>query len=194
MLRAPGVDAAEKRTTGATGVYKIAVILLQFRDNPADTINHTPADYQDLLFSVGTRPGGSFRDYYREISRGQFDVDGTVTRWYTADSSYAYYTNGQSGFGSYPQNAAGMVADAIQRANPDVDFSQFDANGPNGNPDGVVDAIFVIHAGPGAEETDQLDQVWSHKFNLPGGVPVDGKTAFLYTTEPEAWGLTNAYE
>ncbi|MGH7682284.1 MAG: immune inhibitor A domain-containing protein, partial [Candidatus Eiseniibacteriota bacterium] len=46
----------------------------------------------------------------------------------------------------------------------------------------------------GAEETDQLDQVWSHKFNLPGGVPVDGKTAFLYTTEPEAWGLRNAYE
>jgi len=194
FLRAPGVDAAEKRTTDVTGIYKVVVILLQFTDNPADTLNHTPADYQDLLFSVGTRPGGSFRDYYREISRGQFDVDGIVTRWYTADSSYAYYTNNQSGFGSYPQNAAGMVAEAIQKANPDVDFSQFDANGASGVPDNVVDAIFVIHAGPGAEETDQLNQIWSHKFNLPSGVPVDGKAAFLYTTEPEAWGLTNGYE
>lgn len=194
FLRAPGIDAAETRATGATGTYRCVVILLQFRDNPADTINHTQADYDSLFFSVGTRPGGSFRDYYREVSRGQFDVDGIVTRWYTADSTYDYYTNNQSGFGSYPTNAAGMVADAIRQANPDVDFSQFDANGSSGVPDGLVDAIFVVHAGPGAEETDRLDQIWSHKFNLPAGVPVDGKIAFTYTTEPEEWGTSNAYE
>ena len=193
-LRAPGIDAAETRATDAIGTYKCVVILLQFRDNPADTINHTQADYDSLFFSVGTYPGGSFRDYYREVSRGQFDVDGIVTRWYTADSTYDYYTSNQSGFGSYPTNAAGMVADAIRQANPDVDFSQFDANGSSGVPDGLVDAIFVIHAGPGAEETDRLDQIWSHKFNLPAGAPVDGKIAFTYTTEPEEFGNSNAYE
>jgi immune inhibitor A len=194
FLRAPGIDASETRTTGATGTYRCVVILLQFRDNPADTINHTPADYQDLLFSVGTRPGGSLRDYYREVSRGQFDVDGIVTRWYTADSTYDYYTNNQSGFGSYPTNAAGMVADAIRQADPDVDFSGFDANGPSGVPDGIVDGLFVIHAGPGAEETDLLSQIWSHKFVVPGSPLVDGVRAGAYTTEPEEWGTSNAYE
>jgi immune inhibitor A len=164
------------------------VILLQFSDNPADTLNHTTADYQDLL-SVGTRPGGSFRDYYREVSRGQFDVDGIVTRWYTADSLYSYYVNHQQGRGSFPHNSQGMVANAVDLADADVDFSQFDGNGgPGGTPDGFVDGLFVIHAGPGAEETDSHEDMWSHKFALPGGGLIKDLVRLKdFTTEPEEW-------
>jgi len=185
--RAPGVDAAETIQAGAIGTFKCVVILLQFSDNPADTLNHSAAEFQDLLFSVGTRPGGSFRDYYREVSRGQFDVDGIVTRWYTADSLYSYYTNGQSGFGVFPKNSQGMVADAVDRADADVDFSQFDNNGPNGIPDGFVDGLFVVHAGPGGEETGSGNDMWSHKFNLPGSLIKDGVRMSPFTTEPEEW-------
>ena len=184
--RAPGVDAAEKRTAGAAGTYKCVVILLQFTDEPADTLGHTPADFADLLFSDGTRPGGSFRDYYQEVSRGQFDVDGIVTRWYTAPHPYSYYTNNQSGFGSPPQNSQGMTDDALRLADPDVDFSQFDDNGPFGIPDGVIDGLFIVHAGPGAEETEDLNDMWSHKFNL-SFLSADGTRASAYTTEPEEW-------
>ncbi|HKW50351.1 MAG TPA: M6 family metalloprotease domain-containing protein, partial [Candidatus Eisenbacteria bacterium] len=185
--RAPGVDAAETMSAGAIGTFKCVVILLQFSDHPADTLNHSAADYQDLLFSVGTRPGGSFRDYYREVSRGQFDVDGVVIGWYTADSLYSYYTNGLSGFGVFPKNSQGMVSNAVDRADADIDFSQFDNNGPNGVPDGFVDGLFVIHAGPGAEETGSGSDMWSHKFTLPGSLIKDGVRMSAFTTEPEEW-------
>jgi len=46
-----------------------------------------------------------------------------VTRWYTAPHPYGYYVDGQQGFGSFPQNSQGMVADAIDLADADVDFS-----------------------------------------------------------------------
>lgn len=197
--RAPGVDAAEQVRAGTSGTYKAVVILLQFSDNPADTINHTPAAFADLLFSTGTHPTGSMREYYQEVSRGQFDIDGIVTRWYTAPQPYSYYVNGLSGFGFFPQNSQGMTLDAIQLADPDVDFSQFDNDGPDGMPssgddDGVIDALFIVHAGPGGEETGRLDDMWSHKFTLPAGFPTgEGTRAFAFTTEPEEWANTTTY-
>ncbi len=193
QLRAPGVDAAEKMTAGVSGRFNCVVILLQFPDNPADTLNHTPADFYDLLFSQGTRPGGSVRDYYNQVSRGQFDLQGMVTRWYTAPQPYSYYTDNQSGFGGFPQNSQGMMRDAVDLADPDVDFAQFDANGPLGAPDNVIDGLFIVHAGPGAEETDNLNDMWSHKFNLSLQTN-DGIRAFAYTTEPEEWAMSNGYE
>ncbi|HLQ65685.1 MAG TPA: M6 family metalloprotease domain-containing protein [Candidatus Limnocylindrales bacterium] len=176
------------------------MILLQFPDWPADTLNHTPAQFADLLFSRGTHPTGSLRDYYNEVSRGAFDVDGIVTKWYTAPHDYAYYANGQGGFGAAPFNAQQMALDALRLADPDVDFSQFDNDGPDGVPnsgddDGDVDGIFIVHAGPGGEETASEGDIWSHKWNLPGGrANVDGISAFAYSTEPERWQITSPYE
>ena len=188
LHRAPEVDRAEALTT-TTGVKKVVVILLQFPDFAADTLAHTPAAYDSLLFSVGTRPTGSFRDYYRETSRNQLDIQGTVTRWYTAPHPYSYYTNSQSGFGNtFPMNAQGMAQDAMLLANQDIDWSQFDGDG-----DGFADGVFVVHAGPGGEETGSIDQIWSMKWNLPGGLTLDGTTLFTFTTEPEEWGLNSAY-
>lgn len=197
--RPPGVDApAQARaTTGAH--YKAVVILLQFTDMHADTLNHTPAAVADLLFSQGTHPGGSLRDYYQEVSRGAFDVDGIVTKWYTAPRTYAEYTNNQGGFGVAPFNAQQMALDALRLADADVNFAQFDNDGPDGIPnsgddDGQVDAIFVVHAGPGGEETGNEGDIWSHKWNMPGGAaPVDGVLAFAYSTEPERWAINTPW-
>lgn len=194
---APGIDRAEQVHAGTSGSYKAVVILIQFTDNPADTIDHTPSAFADLLFSTGTHPTGSFRDYYREVSRGQFDIDGIVTRWYTAPHPYSYYANGQFGFGIFPTNAQGLAADAVLLADADVDFSMFDSDGPDGIPrgagstddDGFVDGVFVVHAGPGGEEMGSVNTIWSLKWNLPAGFPVDGVAVYAFTTEPERWGL-----
>lgn len=195
--RPPGVDAPARVRTTVGAQYRAVVILVQFTDRPADTLNHTPADFEDLLFSSGTRPGGSMRDYYAEVSRGAFDIDGIVTRWYTAPRPYAEYTNSQGGFGAAPFNAQQMALDAVRLADPDIDFSGLDNDGPDGVPDsgdddGEVDALFIVHAGPGGEETGSETEIWSHKWNLPGGpATVDGVLAFSYTTEPEEWGITS---
>ena len=188
-----GVDAASpvRATNGAH--YKAVVILLQFTDMHADTVNHPPSEFANLLFSQGTHPTGSFRDYYNEVSRGAFDIDGVVTRWYTAPRTYAEYANAQSGMGIAPFNAQQMALDALRLADPDVDFSQYDNDGPDGIPhsgddDGEVDGLIIVHAGPGWEETGSGNDIRSHKWSLPGGpAPVDGVLARYYCTAAERW-------
>jgi len=64
--------------------------------------------------------------------------------------TYAYYVDGQKGFGSWPQNAQKMVYDAVLMADPDVDYSLYDETGPSGVPDGQMDGLFVVHAGTGS--------------------------------------------
>ncbi len=198
--RERGLDRPEQARATTSGTYKAVVILLQFTDHPGDTINHTPAAFADLLFSVGTHPTGSLRDYYREVSQGKFDIDGIVTRWYTAPQVYSYYAFGGKGWGPLPNNAQQMALDAVQLADPDVDFSQFDNDGPDGVPnsgddDGLIDALFVVHAGPGGEETTSPDDIWSLKWTLPFSFPTQdgGIRAFAFTTEPEEFGLTTPY-
>lgn len=188
-----GADQAESVRPLVGRTYKAVVILVQFSDMAADTINHTPAAYSDLLFSVGTHPTGSLRDYYREVSRGQFDIEGMVTAWVTAPRAYSFYTNNQGGFGVPPMNAQQLALEAVRAVDPVIDFNQFDNDGPDlipnsGDDDGVVDALFIVHAGPGGEETDSDTDLWSHKWTMPGGpAALDGVFANHYTLEPERW-------
>jgi len=182
VAKPEGVDRVA-HVAGTTGRDSVLVILLQFPDQPADTLNHPPSAYDDLLFSVGTHPSGSMRDYYREVSRGAFDISGVVTRWYMAPRTYAEYTNGAGGFGGTPNNARQMALDALILADGEYDLSQFDRDN-----DGTLDALFIVHAGPGGEETADFNDIWSHQWLLPSPyTSPDGVVAYVYTTEPEEW-------
>lgn len=166
------------------------VILVDFSDNAVDTVASPRSHYEALLFSVGTYSTGSMRDYYRENSYGNFDVTGQVTGWYRMPQTYAYYVNGRKGMGAYPQNAKKLVEDALVAADPYVDFSQFDNDGPDGIPhsgddDGYVDALFVVHAGPGYEETLDFDDIHSHAGFISDPMSLDGVFAYRYSIEPE---------
>ena len=208
LARKPaGVDRAERLRITSSRHYRAIVILLQFPPDPAipgdpgnlaDTLAHPTSAFDTLLFSVGTRPGGSLRDYYREVSRDSFDISGVVTRWYTAPHPYGYYTDAQSGFGDPPRNAQQMAYDAVTLADQDLDFRLFDSDGPDGIPDsgdddGFVDGVFVVHAGPGGEETASENDIHSHKWTLPsvyvsGDIGAGGPIkANAYTTEAERW-------
>lgn len=167
------------------------VILVDFSDNVANQTTYPPSHYSDLLFSVGTYPTGSLRDYYLENSYGNFTVTGQVTNWLRMPQTYAYYVYGQRGiYGPYPHNCQKMVEDAVIAADPYVDFSQYDNDGPDGIPhsgddDGYVDALFVIHAGPGYEVTHNVNDIHSHAWSTSYPVPVDGVYAYSYSTEPD---------
>ncbi|HID28117.1 MAG TPA: M6 family metalloprotease domain-containing protein [Methanosarcinales archaeon] len=165
---------------------KAIVILVQFSDNRADTVNHTPKDYKKLLFSKKKYPTGSLRDYYYEISYHKFVIKGKVTDWYTVNQSYNYYVNNSYGWGEYPNNAQKLVEDAVKKADKDIDFSKYDNDG-----DGYVDALFVVHAGPGAEETGSSGDIWSHAWNTIEPIPVDGVNVSTYTMEPEEHAYGN---
>jgi immune inhibitor A len=176
-----GVDAPSQNPVrvhhGRSATLKAIAILVDFSDNIATT---DTLHYDSLLASLGTYATGSFRDYYLENSYDSIDIVMTVVGWLRMDSSYAFYVDGQYGFGGYPRNCQKLAEDAVWAADPLVDFSQFD-----NDYDGDIDALFIVHAGPGAEVTGNVNHIWSHAWCTVNPPYVDGVFATTYSTEPE---------
>jgi len=177
LRRSLGVNQPTEKIQ-PSGQWRAIALLVQFTDNPAST----GATYFDsLLFSTGT---GTLKDYYDQVSYGILDIV-TVNLpssigWMTMPQTYAYYVAGNYGYGAYPQNAQKLAEDAVWAANPVVNYANYDNDG-----DGYVESLFVIHAGPGAEDTGNPNDIWSHKWSMVNDPFVDGVTLNNYTTEPE---------
>ena len=187
------------RTKGQkiSGSWKALIILIDFPDYRwdhqadinfvNDSLYYTSDHFDSLANSLGTfrhpecvsNVTGSIRDFYIENSYGQFDVISTIAGWYTSINNFSYYSDYTGA------NAYLLVEEAVAAADPYVDFSDYDNDG-----DGWVDALYVVHAGPGAEalpEDVRDDYIWSHagwiETQLHDGVYVEG-----YSTEPENGG------
>lgn len=171
------------------GEVRTIVLLADFPDH-AHSADRSPGSFAQMLFSEGrVFPSGSMRDYYRAISgwdsaggRG-IDVTGEVHGWFRMPQPLTFYADDSSGMdGTFPRNAQGMARDAVLAAKEaGVDFGGFDALG-----EGIVTALFVIHAGRGAEATWDRNDIWSHKWAIPGGVTLaPGLEARTYLTVPE---------
>ena len=161
------------------------VLLVDFVDNRADQDNYPIEHYEQLLFSEGEINPGSMREWYIENSYGEVLMTGEVRGWYRMPRRYSYYVDGENGVGVYPHNCQSLTIDAVNAANADVDFSQYD-NDDNG----FCDPIFVVHAGPGAENNGgDPDMIWSHSWALNEyRFIADGVYINRYTTEPEDGG------
>jgi M6 family metalloprotease-like protein len=151
------------------GQKKGIVILYQWSNRMADTVNHKPEHYEEIFFSTGVYPTGSLNDYFLENSCGKFSLDGDVTQWYTS---------------SYPYNISNQyiwMERAVVLADPDVDFSQYDSDG-----DGYVDITYLLHAGPAGEETMDSNDPWSWALVWGADIPTnDGVLIGGYTLQPE---------
>ncbi len=155
-------------------------ILVEFADNEANDDVYSVEHFQEMLFSVDEYQTGSMRDWYLENTYGEIDVTGLVVGWYEMPNDYEYYVDGRQGFGNYPRNARRLAADALIAADDDVDYSEFDNNDNN-----VVEALFIVHAGEGAEATGSDDMIWSHAWGVPQGVVLDNMRFARYAMEPE---------
>ena len=181
-LKFPG-QRALSFNPDAVDTIRVIVILADFSDNEASggQIFATVSDFDDLLFNFDTTDNRySMSEYYSDNSYGDFYLEGVVVGWYRLPQTYAYYVDGNNGFGSYPNNAQRMAEDAITLADPTVDYSQFD----NDN-DGWCDGVFIVHAGTGAESTSSDYQIWSHSWSTSYTMNLDGINISGYTTEPE---------
>ena len=162
------------------------VILVDFDDMPytAGNFAATPEQFDSLLFSRGLFAPGSAADYYFEVSYGQALLIGEITNWYRMPQSSAYYADGQRGFGYYPQNAQRLAEDAVIAADPDIDFEPYD-----NNDDGMVDGLFVVHAGPGYENSGNLNHIHSHAWATSYDMQTnDDVYISSYSMEPEESG------
>jgi immune inhibitor A len=186
--KAPFSGSSTTATTSSTGYQTTGemsgvLLAVDFDDNEAVTLL---AHYDDMLFDPEGYPDDitkSMRRYYHEVSYydptalAGLDVEGEVygkarsdptdwVDWIRAPKSYKYYTSGNYGFGRYPRNAQKLTEDAVAAADPYVDFSAFTTyEGSEAGVSGTfVSALFVVHAGPGAEVTGSRDDIWSHSW------------------------------
>ena len=181
--RAHTLIAAPRDLAPVVGTRKALVLLVDFSDKVAAQSNQ---HFKDLLFSSGSYPTGSVRDFYWENSYNQLTLTGDVSGqggstagWYRAPQPYSTYTHGNYGFDPYPNNAQKLVEDVVALADPFVNFADYDNDG-----DGVVDALFVVHAGPGGEATGNVNDIWSHAWSI-AAKSVDGVNVIGYSMEPE---------
>ena len=88
---------------------------------------------------------GSLTHFYREMSRGQFELTGEVLpRWYASHSKADVYVDAEGDYGRFAR-------EVLQAADADVDFGRYDNDGPDGvansgDDDGYVDYIFIVSA------------------------------------------------
>ncbi|MFZ1947201.1 MAG: M6 family metalloprotease domain-containing protein [bacterium] len=172
---------------GHIGSYKALLILIKFSDLPSV---FSRASFDSMAFLGWTT--GTIAQYYAEVSYNQLQLSGVTLGWYTASQTRNYYGNAQKGWGTYPQNVAKLVEEAVDAAEAaGCDFSQYDNDG-----DGIAESIFIVHSGEGCETSLNTNDIQSHisKISSMGGTArtYDGVTVDTYACCPEKQKTTPA--
>ncbi|MBT7547600.1 MAG: hypothetical protein HN611_02900, partial [Gemmatimonadetes bacterium] len=122
-----------------TGQIHALTVFARFADE-SDLGEEVPAFAAGIF--AAEQPG-SLPHFYREMSRGQFQLTGEVLpRWYAARSESAAYVAPNGNFGDF-------VREVLEAVDDDVDLGLYDNDGPDGAPnsgddDGYVDFFFVV--------------------------------------------------
>jgi len=132
----------------------------------------TTTDFQDHLFD--NNPTGSMTDYFDEVSYGQFNMVGNVIGPYTAEENQSFYATSFGMGTNFPRNSGGFLWSLLEESDPEIDYSIYDNDGPDGIPnsgddDGVVDGIIVIYPEGGAVLGDN-DNIWPHAWSLSSAI------------------------
>lgn len=230
-----GLNMKGKDNKGIAILVDFPVTEGKISDVPGVIYNRIPSDYFDDLLNgetydpykldvfkglatytdsktgeVYTAPTDrTMRNYYTEVSYGEYQIDVEVVDWVTLPHTYEYYMGQSKGFANVNGDAfiGQLVYDAIKAAEDDVNFEDYaiDATeiekyedgtlipGDDGKPvTKIVPNIFIIHRGTGAEYSADPSIIWSHKWDIMSaqyfgymdqnnGTPMDEKL-LKYTT------------
>ncbi|MGD2071544.1 MAG: M6 family metalloprotease domain-containing protein, partial [Gemmatimonadota bacterium] len=124
----------------STSPSDVVVLTALFSDSEEPFVDS--GEIQRLLFD-GPAEGGTFVDFYREASRGRVVPDGTVAPWVRTDVTLLEAAGSQEGHGWIGERRADYVVQAVELADPTVDFRLFDNDGPDGVPDSGDDDGFI---------------------------------------------------
>ena len=111
---------------------------------------------------------GSVRDYFLSQSYNQLEIDFDIAGPYTTKYNMEYYGaprySASGDLESNDYNPFGMVAEGVDAASKDVDFSNYDWDN-----DGEVDQVFVIYAGYAEAQGGDKNTIWPHEWSLSAG-------------------------
>ena len=149
-------------------------------DSMLTAVNYTrnySYTYRGKQYNI--RSQGSARQYFEDVSFGQYNPHFDVVGPVTISKEHSYYgINNSKGRDSKPEY---MIEEACKLADTEcnVDFSQYDNDG-----DGYVDFVFVIYAGYGEADGGGANTIWPHAWNLYQATgrmcKVDDKIVDLY--------------
>lgn len=181
LLFPPAQHAASNYAASqpVVGTRKVLTILMEYPDY---RFTKTRASFDSLMNQIAgpvEQNSGSIRQYYRENSYGQLNIEAVVIGPFMSDSIRSYYH--WSGSNDNLQTIHQLVTEAINKSKDYVDFSTLD-----GDNDGYVDGIHVIFAGEAlCYKGDSY--IWSHKSSLTNSLEIDGKIARNYIITPERY-------
>lgn len=137
----------------------IVILMIEFSDQAASPA-HSTQYFDDLLFD-NTPGASSLSNFYLENSYGQTVITGAVSsQWYMSDRTMLYYGADGSGVDDENGPVYCLTAEAVVKADPFINFAQFDRDG-----NGVVDHLVVIHSGNGQEKPPaSANDIWSHRW------------------------------
>lgn len=174
------------KPSAITGKHRGLVILMQYTD-AAFVTPDVKTVYQRFFNEQGYKDGGmtgSVRDYFLEQSYGNLEIDFDVVGPYTTNYGMAYY--GANEDGKKDNRAPYMIAEAVDAASKEVDFTNYDWDN-----DGEVDQVFVIYAGYNEAQGANENTIWPHEYSLAAtGMTrtYNGKTINTYGCTSELRG------
>jgi immune inhibitor A len=185
-----GVEVAGPMKFRAARQLETVAVLVDFADNPADTIRFCPARFDSMLYSPGGYTGqpyrqGSLKDFFLENSYGQFMVIGGVAgnSWFRSAYNYSRYYDGNYML----SNGYELASENLQQVDQTIDFSQYDLDGND-----TIDAMFMVHAGADGADDGNANLCWSHAIPWFDYMTNDGVVIAGVTNVPEFALVTEA--
>lgn len=165
-LKANVTRRAAGNRSALTGDKKGLIILVDFQDTKFRT---SDADTKTLFNNVANTPGytdengfnGSVADYFKDQSRGVFNLTFDVVGPVTVSKKAEYY--GENDAEEQDSRPAEMVIEAVNLvAKSQVsNWQQYDWDN-----DGEVDQVMIIYAGEGEASGGDESTIWPHEYNL----------------------------
>ena len=138
--------------------YKMIVILMSYQDvaftTPREEVENL---FNQIGYSKNGHPG-SVHDFFVASSAGKLNLTATVVGPYISDSVQSYY--GKQEGETHDLHVRNLIREAVQKADDDVDFSEY----TNGDPSGYVSCVYVLYAGYSqAANINYPDLIWPHR-------------------------------
>ena len=163
-LKANVTRRAAGNRSALTGDKKGLIILVNFQDTKFQT---SDAETQTLYNNVANTQGysddngfsGSVADYFKDQSRGVFNLTFDVVGPVTVSQNAAYYGENDAQT-KQDKRPAEMVIEAVNLAQVS-NWQQYDWDN-----DGEVDQVMIIYAGEGEASGGDKSTIWPHEYDL----------------------------
>lgn len=150
----PTSSGEQLRVEGGPRRLRHLVILVDFPDLPARYPRENFVRFFNEPDYSDNGAKGSVRDYYREVSYGQLDLEAVVTDWIRLPYSYAWYGEG------YKDDLTRLTL-LIAQAYIELERRGFDFNSVDRSDGRIADMLTVVHAGPGESDRAGQEYIWS---------------------------------